>query len=141
MSGYADLNGRISLALSRCQEQPWLDFKESKPWFTLRWRMLKTIMGMANLRDGGLILIGVGEKGTAWELMLTTDVDRMWSQHCAASEDNLNKTWSVSSESLVSDSLEHSLKAIVWLVECLGWMSPNEDSIRSDQQKLISGRL
>jgi len=53
MSGYVDLNGRISLALSRCQEQPWLDFKESQPWPMLRWRLLKTIMGMANLRDGG----------------------------------------------------------------------------------------
>jgi len=68
MSGYTDLRGRISLALGRCQEQPWLDFKESQPWPELRWRLLKTIMGMANLRDGGLILVGVAEKGTAWEL-------------------------------------------------------------------------
>lgn len=68
MSGYADLKGRIALALSRCQEQPWLDFKESQPWSVLRWRLLKTIMGMANIRDGGLILIGVAEKGTTWEL-------------------------------------------------------------------------
>jgi hypothetical protein len=68
MSGYANLRGRITLALSRCQEQPWLDFKESQPWPELRWRILKTIMGMANLRDGGLILIGVAERGTTWEL-------------------------------------------------------------------------
>jgi len=68
MSGYADLKGRIHLALSRCQEQPWLDFKESQPWQVLRWRLLKTIMGMANLRDGGLILVGVAERGTTWEL-------------------------------------------------------------------------
>jgi hypothetical protein len=68
MSGYADLKGRITLALSRCQEQPWLDFKESQPWQVLRWRLLKTIMGMANLRDGGLIVVGVAEKGTSWEL-------------------------------------------------------------------------
>lgn len=68
MSGYADLKGRITLALSRCQEQSWLDFKESQPWPVLRWRLLKTIMGMANLRDGGLIVVGVAEKGTAWEL-------------------------------------------------------------------------
>lgn len=68
MSGYADLKGRITLALSRCQEQPWLDFKESQPWQVLRWRLLKTIMGMANLRDGGLVLVGVAEDGTAWKL-------------------------------------------------------------------------
>ena len=68
MSGYTDLKGRIDLALSRCQEQPWLDFKESQPWQVLRWRLLKTIMGMSNLRDGGLILIGVAENGNNWKL-------------------------------------------------------------------------
>lgn len=68
MSGYADLKGRITLALGRCKEQPWLDFKESQPWPSLRWRLLKTIMAMANLRDGGLILVGVAEQGTDWEL-------------------------------------------------------------------------
>lgn len=68
MSGYADLKGRIAIALSRCQEQPWLEFKESQPWQVLRWRLLKTIMGMANLRDGGLIVVGVAEDGTTWKL-------------------------------------------------------------------------
>jgi hypothetical protein len=68
MPGYADLRGRITLALSRCQEQTWLDFKESQPWEELRWRLLKTIMGMANLRDGGLIMVGVAERGNNWEL-------------------------------------------------------------------------
>src|SRR4051794_5375474 len=69
MSGYIDLRGRIILALGRCQEQTWLDFKESQPWPDLRWRLLKTIMGMANLRDGGLILIGVSERDNTWELI------------------------------------------------------------------------
>lgn len=68
MAGYADLKERITLALSRCQEQPWLDFKESQPWHVLRWRLLKTMMGMANLRDGGLILVGVAEKDNSWSL-------------------------------------------------------------------------
>jgi predicted HTH transcriptional regulator len=68
MAGYVGLKDRITFALSRCQEQSWLDFKESQPWQVLRWRLLKTIMGMANLRDGGLIVVGVAEKGTSWEL-------------------------------------------------------------------------
>ncbi len=68
MSGYTDIRGRIALALGRCQEQPWLDFKESQPWLELRWRLIKTIMGMANLRDGGLVLIGVAERENTWEL-------------------------------------------------------------------------
>ncbi len=68
MTGYTDLRERIVLALGRCQEQPWLDFKESQPWLTLRWRILKTVMGMANLRDGGLIVVGVSERDEKWEL-------------------------------------------------------------------------
>ena len=68
MAGYADLKRRIDLALSRCQEQSWLDFKESQPWTELRWRLLKTSMAMANLRDGGLIVIGVAERNDSWEL-------------------------------------------------------------------------
>lgn len=68
MSGYADLKERITLALGRCQEQPWLDFKESQPWLVLRWRLLKTIMAMANLRDGGLVLVGIAERENTWEL-------------------------------------------------------------------------
>lgn len=67
MSGYTDLKNRISLALGRCQEQPWLDFKESQPWPVLQWKLLKTMMGMANLRDGGLILVGVSERDNTWE--------------------------------------------------------------------------
>lgn len=66
MAGYSDLKDRIALALSRYQEQTWLDFKESQPWSELKWRLLKTIMGMANLRDGGLILIGVSERNDTW---------------------------------------------------------------------------
>jgi len=68
MSGHADLRGRITHALSRCQEQPWLDFKESQSWSELSWRLLKTMMAMSNLRDGGLIVVGVAERSNTWEL-------------------------------------------------------------------------
>jgi hypothetical protein len=68
MSGFVELKDRIHHALSRCQEQPWLDFKESQPWAVLQWRILKTIMGMANLRDGGLIIVGVSERDNKWVL-------------------------------------------------------------------------
>lgn len=68
MNGYSKLRERIVFALDRCQEQQWLDFKESQPWPELKWRLLKTIMAMANLRDGGLIVIGISERGDAWDL-------------------------------------------------------------------------
>jgi hypothetical protein len=73
--------------------------------------------------------------------VLTTDWSRAWSQYCFATEDRLRKTWRLSSEKLVAGSAEHSLKAIVWLCECFGWMSPNVEAIKKDQEKLFSGNL
>jgi hypothetical protein len=73
--------------------------------------------------------------------LLTTEWDRSWSEYRAASDNHLSKTWRVSSEELLAGSAEHSLKAISWLCECFGWMSPNLEALRSDQQKLLSGRL
>jgi hypothetical protein len=73
--------------------------------------------------------------------VLTTDGDRAWSGYRPATDDSLRKTWRLSSEKLIAGSAEHSLKAIVWLCECFGWMSPNTEAIRRDQEKLISGNL
>src|SRR5690606_19104328 len=72
--------------------------------------------------------------------VLTTDGNKFCRQYCVANEDHLSKTWNISSESLIAGSQDHSLNAIVWLCECLGWMSPNIDAIRGDQQKLLQGR-
>ncbi len=84
------------------------------------------------------ITIGLhGAKG----YLLTTDWDRMWTQYCPASSNDLDKSWQVSSEALLAGSAEHSLKAISWVCECFGWMSPNLEALGQDQQKLLSGRL
>lgn len=73
--------------------------------------------------------------------VLTTDMNRVWTEYCALSDNRLSKTWQVPSESLLAGSAEHSLRAISWVCECFGWMSPNLDALREDQQKLLSGRL
>lgn len=75
MNGYAQLRERVILALDRCQEQQWLDFKESQPWDELKWWLIKTIMAMANLRDGGLIVVGVSERGDTWNLQGVSSSD------------------------------------------------------------------
>jgi hypothetical protein len=75
------------------------------------------------------------------DFVLTTEWGRAWWQYCPASENHLAKTWQVSSDGLVSGSTDHSMKAIVWLCECFGWLEPNVDALRADQQKLLSGRL
>jgi schlafen family protein len=68
MKGHESLRDKISIALGRCQEQQWLDFKESQPWPVLKLKLIRTIMAMANLRDGGLILIGISERDETWKL-------------------------------------------------------------------------
>jgi len=73
--------------------------------------------------------------------LLTTDINRMWREYCVANEDHLTKTWSISSETLIASSADHSLTAIAWLCECFGWMDPNLEALRADQLKLLSGRL
>lgn len=88
----------------------------------------------------GNIEIAIGLHG-AEGYLLTTEWDRMWTQHCPASSNELIKSWQVSSDALLVGSAAHSLKAISWLCECFGWMSPNVEALRNDQQKLLTGRL
>jgi hypothetical protein len=72
--------------------------------------------------------------------VLTTDWERAWSEYRPATDDRLRKSWRLSSEMLVAGSAEHSMKAM-WLCQCFGWMSPNVEGIKRDQEKLMSGNL
>lgn len=82
LPGHKSLHERVISALQLCQETPSVDFKESEIWDKLQWRTIKTILGMGNLRDGGVIVIGVSERNDTWELtgirpdhLATYDVD------------------------------------------------------------------
>ena len=43
------------------REQRGLEYKAGLAWDQLKWRITKTVLGMANLLDGGHIVIGVAE--------------------------------------------------------------------------------
>lgn len=82
MPGHKKLHERVTVALDTCQEYQDVDFKESQPWAELQWRIIKTSLAMANLRDGGIIVIGANERGRTWQLsgitandLATFDVD------------------------------------------------------------------
>jgi predicted HTH transcriptional regulator len=45
-----------------------VDFIESGSWDSLKWGVIQAVLGMGNLRDGGMIIIGVSERGNSWEL-------------------------------------------------------------------------
>lgn len=66
--GYHQLRERVQYALDQRREAPDVDFKESAPWNALKWQIIRTALGMGNLRDGGVIVIGVSERGNEWEL-------------------------------------------------------------------------
>lgn len=68
LPGHLRLHQRGVPALETCQEDQDVDFKESAPWSALQVRLVHTCLAMANLRDGGLILVGVSERDGRWTL-------------------------------------------------------------------------
>ena len=68
LAGHRRLHERAAVALDRCQESEDVDFKESADWDSLKWRITHSALGMGNLRDGGLILIGIAQRDDRWDL-------------------------------------------------------------------------
>ena len=68
LPGLKVLRDRALAAIYRCQETQSVDFKRSGGWDSLKWRIIETVLGMGNLRDGGVIVVGVAEEGDAWNL-------------------------------------------------------------------------
>lgn len=52
---------RVHAALDLPMELPEVEFKQDLPFEQLQLRIAKTAMGMANRRDGGLIIVGVSQ--------------------------------------------------------------------------------
>ena len=84
LRGHKRLHDRVVRALETCQELQSVDFKESATWGDLKWRIICTAMGMGNLRDGGVVVIGVSERNEKWTLtgitndhLATFDTDDM----------------------------------------------------------------
>jgi hypothetical protein len=82
LQGHRRLHDRATAALDRCQESEDVDFKESADWKTLMWRITHSALAMGNLRDGGIIVIGVAQRDDTWALtgmdsahLATYDVD------------------------------------------------------------------
>ena len=45
-----------------------MEFKRSAIWEALKIKITKTALAMANLRDGGVIIVGVEEDDSTWKL-------------------------------------------------------------------------
>jgi predicted HTH transcriptional regulator len=57
------LEQRVKEAVEFGLESPTVEFKESQPFQVLKYKLARTAQGMANNRDGGLIIIGFSERG------------------------------------------------------------------------------
>lgn len=68
LPGHKLLHERVVNALDRCQESQGIDFKESATWESLKLTIICTALAMANLRDGGIIVIGASEREQTWKL-------------------------------------------------------------------------
>lgn len=66
LPGHKHLHERVVSALDLCQEARDIEFKSSACWNDLRIHIVKTCMAMSNLRDGGVVVVGVREEGTGW---------------------------------------------------------------------------
>src|SRR4029077_1937830 len=82
MPGHQAIHDRVVAALDTCVESQSIDFKESAAWSTLQYKVVRTALAMANLRDGGALVIGASEAGDRWDLtgisdehLATYDVD------------------------------------------------------------------
>lgn len=87
MPGHTLLHDRVVGALDRCQESQAVEFKESAQWDDLKWAIVRTAQGMANLRDGGVIVVGLSERSPQWNFtgiseshLATYDVDNVISE-------------------------------------------------------------
>lgn len=68
LPGHRQLHERVVGALDLCQESQDVDFKGSCNWDELKLHIARTSMAMSNLRDGGIIIIGVSERDGNWGL-------------------------------------------------------------------------
>jgi predicted HTH transcriptional regulator len=73
MPGHRALHDRVVAALDSCIESQGVDFKESALWEDLEFKIIKTALAMANLRDGGILVIGASESGDQWDMRGISD--------------------------------------------------------------------
>jgi hypothetical protein len=81
LPAYARLKNRATTALDLNEEQPGIEFKRSRPWDDLWIDLTRSSMGMSNLRDGGIIIVGRPEdrstEGITPSDLATYDPDEM----------------------------------------------------------------
>lgn len=71
--GQSQLRDRVVAALDRGMEDRSTEFKSAQSWESLKKHIVRTAMAMANLRDGGDIIIGVSGEHSGWQITGVSD--------------------------------------------------------------------
>lgn len=83
------------------------------------------------------VTISISLNGVAG-FMLAADENKMWSSDFVARRGDLKYETTLAPAELVASAAEHAVTCTVWLFERFGWLNPNVDAIRTDQQKLLT---
>lgn len=83
------------------------------------------------------ITIDISIKGIAG-FMLAADRNKVWSSDYIARQPDLRYETTLAPAELVASAAEHAVRCAVWLFERFGWVKPNLDAIRTDQQQLLA---
>ena len=77
----------FSELIARGREETYLEYKEDQPWSTLKSAIVKTCLGLANLRGGGYIVVGMSQRegvfqptGMAMDHVLSYDEEEIRAQ-------------------------------------------------------------
>ncbi len=73
LDGHENLRGKILGAFEMLQESRGVDFKGPIRWDDIKNDIVKDILAMGNTRDGGIIILGVGEADSSWEISGLSD--------------------------------------------------------------------
>lgn len=83
---HAALVGRVQSAIELQKESRHVDFKQSASWSDLQPKLVKCALSMSNLRDGGIVVIGVSQSADGFRLdgISKTHLDSFDIDDCAA---------------------------------------------------------
>jgi hypothetical protein len=70
-------------------------------------------------------------------VLAVDDIRRSWWEYYAASDEVIENTWSYPVVDWISRSPELSLEAIRWLVARFGWLDPNIEALKRDQEAFL----
>ncbi|MBN2211149.1 MAG: ATP-binding protein [Sedimentisphaerales bacterium] len=108
---YDELRKTIDTALAYGKESRSVEFKRGANWDELKRNIIKTCLGMANLRGGGLIIIGAEEDGTSLRLSGVSN-----EQLCTYDPDIIKEQVdSYASPSIDLDIVRHNVDKIIFI--------------------------